>query len=149
MPGLIKPTTKVIQAAGTATTTTTGAIGASSTWTLPLAASYELFVNVTAVPGSGLLDLVMQTSPDGGTTWFSLPIRTAQISAIGQYVIRWQPGMGTGEAAAGAAGALTGGAQSVNSIHYPDYTRFYATIGGTSVTFSAFVAMYNLTMSVK
>ena len=102
------PTTKVIVAPGTVLTTT-GALNGTDT-NLPLASSYELLVSVTAVAGSGLLDLVLQTSPDGGTTWINLPIRTAQIAAQGQYVIKWQPGMGSGEAATGSAAAATGGA---------------------------------------
>lgn len=138
------PTTKVLAVAGTVLTAS-AALNGTDTY-LPLAASYELFVSVTAVAGSGLLDLVVQTSPDGGTTWINLPLRTAQLSAAGQYVIKWQPGMGSGEAATGSAAAATGGALSQNCAHYPKYTRFFATIGGTSVTCGIWVLMVNPSM---
>lgn len=137
---LQSPTTKVIVAPGTVVSAS-GALGTGTT--LPLAASYELFVNVSAVAGSGTLDLVMQTSPDGGTTWFNQPIRTAQLAAQGQYVIKWQPAMGAGEAATGSATAATGGALSQNCASYPLYTRFFGTIGGTSVTCGIWVLMVN------
>ena len=137
------PTTKVLAAPGTVI----AASGVVGTPTLPWAASYELLVNVTAVAGSGTLDLVMQTSPDGGTTWINLPIRTAQLAAAGQYVISWQPGMGSGQAATGAAAAAVGGALSNNVTHYPLYPRFFATIGGTSVTAGIWVMMVNPSMA--
>jgi len=140
--GLIGPTTKVLCAPGTVLSAS-GALNGTDT-SLPMAASYELLISDTANAGSGLLDLVMQTSPDGGTTWINLPIRTAQLAAPGQYIIKWQPGMGAGEAATGSAGAATGGALSQNCMHYPKYTRFFATIGGTSVTVGIWVLMWNL-----
>lgn len=140
---LIPPTTWVIAAPGTVTSAT-GAVGPT---TLPWAASYELLVNVESVAGAGTMDLVMQTSPDGGTTWVTLPIRTIQLTAAGQYFIRWQPGIGAGEAATGNAVALTGGALNQNVAHYPKYTRFYATIGGTSVTAGIWVLMVNPSMT--
>ncbi len=142
---LITPTTKVLVAPGTVLSASAAVNGTDTS--LPWASSYELLVSVTAVAGSGLLDLVMQTSPDGGTTWINLPIRTAQLAAAGQYVIKWQPGIGTGEAATASAAAATGGVLSQNTSHYPKYTRFFATIGGTSVTCGIWVMMVNPSMA--
>ena len=114
------------------TLTATGAIGTSTT--LPLAESYLLIINTSAVAGSGTLDLVMQTSFDLGTTWNNLPIRSVQVTAASQQYIRWQPCLGFGEAASGGATAATGGTLAANVPHNPAYTRFFGTIGGTSVT---------------
>jgi hypothetical protein len=55
--------------------------------------------------------------------------------------------MGAGEAATGSAVAATGGALNQNVTHYPKYTRFYATIGGTSVTCGIWVMMVNPSMA--
>ncbi len=92
---------------------TIAATGNSATFTLPMADSYFLVLHATVV-GASSLDAVLQTSPDGGTTWVNLPLRFAQLTAAGDAYIRFQPTMGLGEAASAGTAADTGGALAAN-----------------------------------
>jgi hypothetical protein len=106
---MIPNTTKVLVNASTVTAT-----GFSAAFTLPMADSYGLFMNVTA-QASTTIDFVLQTSPDGGTTWLNLPLRFAQFTAAGQGYLRFQPTLGLGEAASGGTVAATGGVLALNT----------------------------------
>jgi hypothetical protein len=104
-------TVKILASAATVTAT-----GNSTAFTLPLADTYAIWLNITAASGTTpTLDVVLQTSPDGGTTWLNLPIRFAQLTTTGQSLVRFQPTMGLGEIATSAAVAGTGGALAQNT----------------------------------
>lgn len=92
---------------------TIAATGNSAAFTLPLADSYLLVLHATVV-GASSLDAVVQTTPDGGTTWLNLPLRFTQLTAAGDAYIRFQPTMGQGEAASAGVVAATGGALAAN-----------------------------------
>lgn len=129
----------------------------STAFTLPLADSYAVFINVTAASGTTpTLDIVLQTSPDGGTTWLNLPLRFAQLTATGQAYIRFQPTLGLGESATSGTVAATGGALAQNTPFIGGVSttvlgnsaqiatmRFGYTVSGTtpSFTFTAYAIM--------
>lgn len=102
-------TVKVLVNAGVVTTTSN-----SPAFALPLADSYAIFINVTALASTSI-DFVLQTSPDGGTTWLNLPLRFAQFTATGQGYVRFQPTLGLGESATAGTVAATGGALAQNT----------------------------------
>lgn len=149
---MIPNVTKVLVNAATVTVT-----GNSPSFTLPMADSYAIFLNVTAASGTTpTLDVVLQTSPDGGTTWLNLPLRFAQFTAVAQGYLRFQPTLGLGEAASGGTVAATGGVLALNTpfIGGQNTTalntaqsiptmRFLYTVSGTtpSLTLSAFAIM--------
>lgn len=138
-------TVKVLVSASTVTATAN-----SAAFALPLADSYALFLNVTAASGTTpTLDVVLQTSPDGGTTWLNLPLRSQQFTTTGQGYIRFQPTLGLGESATAGTVAATGGALAQNtpfigavnttvlgaSQQIPT-VRFLLTISGTTPSFT-------------
>lgn len=104
---------------------TIGATGASTAFSLPVADSYLLVLHATTVNSSSI-DAVLQTSPDGGTTWLNLPLRFAQLTAAGDAYIRFQYTMGFGEAASAGSVANTGGALAQN-------TPFIGSVNSTSL----------------
>lgn len=106
---MIPSTAKVLLNAATIAAT-----GASGTFSLPVADSYYLVLHATTV-GASSVDAVLQTSPDGGTTWLNLPLRFAQLTAAGDAYIRFQYTMGFGEVASAGSVANTGGALAANT----------------------------------
>jgi hypothetical protein len=149
---MIPNTVKVIVPSNTVTAT-----GNSAAFSLPLADSYAIFLVATAASGTTpTLDVVLQTSPDGGTTWLNLPLRFAQLTTAGQSFIRFQPTLGLGEAASAGVVAGTGGALALNTPFIGSVNttvlgasqqiptmRFAATVAGTtpSFTYTAYVIM--------
>lgn len=109
---MIPTTTKVLVPTGTIVTAT----GNSTAFTLPLADSYGIFINVTAASGTTpTLDAVLQSTPDSGTTWLNLPIKWTQLTTTGQAFVRFQQTMGLGEAASAGVALGTGAATAANT----------------------------------
>lgn len=119
---------------------TISATGNSAAFTLPMADSYALFLNATAVASSSI-DAVLQTSYDGGTTWLSLPLRFAQLTAIGQTYLRFQPTMGLGESATGGTVAATGGVLAQN-------TPFIGSVNSTGLNTPQNIATLRLSITL-
>lgn len=116
----------------------------SSAINLPAADAYSFVVSVTAASGtSPTLDVVFQNTPDGGTTWVNMPLRTAQLAAVGANHLQIAPGMFS--IADSTATAATGGILSENYVPSPKI-RILGTIGGTnpSFTFAVFVFMKSI-----
>ena len=72
---LIKPVIQTLLTVASTSTTAT-----SANFAIPIADSYSFFLNATAATGT--LDVVFQTSIDGGTTYVNIPWRFATNSAV-------------------------------------------------------------------
>ena len=113
------------------TSTTNG-----STLTLPLAESYQFILDVTAISGSGCtLDVLMQTSPDNGTTFYSTGPAFRQFTTdggTGVDILRVNPSQGSREAGQEwqAWSSTTGGPIAQNLILTRRY-RWRFVLGGT------------------
>src|SRR5215475_9473584 len=96
---------------------TTVAASVNQTFTLYLADSYQFIADVGTVTGtSPTIDIAIQTSPDGGTTWYDV-WRFAQITAASTRRLLVQPMLGRGEAGSEAAIGTTGALNANASIH--------------------------------
>src|SRR5712672_1067126 len=86
------------------------ATGNSAVFALPITDSYTFTAVASSVTGtSPTLDIVYQTSYDGGTTFVNLPWRHTQITAAATLVMTVRLGLGVGEVASEQAAASTGG----------------------------------------
>lgn len=109
---------------------------ASPYYDLPYADTYTLVISSGIGTGtSPTLDISMQISPDGGTTWVTAPIRSTQRSTAALTdVIVFKPRLGDNEVAYGAPTALTGGVLAKNFVPTRK-VRFYFELGGTNPSF--------------
>lgn len=127
-----------VSAAQTSTTQTTK-------FTLPLADAYTGFINVTASSGtSPTLDVIWQTSTDGGTTWINVPWRHTQITTTTTEFVTFRLGLGIGEVGAEGAVASTGGTLIKPAVVDVLNMRLQYTIGGTSPSFTFTYDVYCL-----
>lgn len=99
--------------------------------------TYCLIVRVSAVSGtSPTADFVLQTSPDGGTTYINMPMRSTQVTAAGQIWFVFKQGLGGNEVALESPAASTGGSLAKNVVFDPTKMKLAYTIGGTSPSFT-------------
>lgn len=132
-----KSITLVASAARTTTFT-------SAALSLPAADAYSFIVNVTASSGtSPTLDVVFQNTPDDGTTWVNMPLRSAQLTTTSANHLQIAPGGFSG--ADSTAVAATGGILSENYVPSPKI-RIVGTIGGTNPSFT--FAVYGFLKSI-
>lgn len=132
---LVKPLIKTLVSSTAYTTTTT-----SSAFAIPLAETYQIVINATAVTGtSPTLDAQLSTSVDKGTTYITLPLRSTQITAAGKSVMVFKLGLGGNEVALESVAAATGGTLAKNCVFDPDYMKVVFTIGGTNPSVTAVV----------
>ena len=95
----------------------------------------RLFLDCTAASGtSPTLDVALQITPDGGTTFFSI-MRFAQITVAATRQLEFSTFRHAGQAASEAAVADTGGALAVNGI-LSKQVRFRWTIAATTPSFT-------------
>ncbi len=128
--------TAVASAAYTATTTT-------ANFAMPLADTYHILINHTAVTGtSPTADIQLKTSIDGGTTYVGLPIRSTQVTAAGQTNFVFRLGLGNAESALESPAAATGGTLAKNCLFDPRYMKLTFTIGGTNPSFTSVVYLF-------
>lgn len=101
---------------------------------------YALILEVTAASGTTpTLDVVVQSSLDGGTNYIDLPLRFAQKTAAGSGTpehLVFKLGLGGNEVALGQATADTGGSLAKNCIFDPNFMKVKYTIGGTNPSFT-------------
>jgi hypothetical protein len=127
-----------VSAAQTSTTQTTKFV-------LPVADAYSGVINVTASSGtSPTLDVIWQTSTDGGTTWINVPWRHTQITGTTTEFITFRLGLGIGEVGAEGAIASTGGTLIKPFVVDVNNMRLQYTIGGTSPSFTFTYDVYML-----
>ena len=104
---------------------------------LPLADAYTFYLNSTTVTGtSPTLDVVFQTSIDGGTTYVNIPWRYAQQTAAAVNIMTVRCGLGIGEVGAETAVAATGGTLNKPCVFDPNFMKAVFTIAGTSPSFT-------------
>lgn len=125
--GLMAPSLSRTSVASTLTTATTANLA------LPIADVYTAYINVTTVANtSPTIDLVFQASIDGGTTYVNLPLRSAQLTATGCYVMSFRRGLALGEAGFNqAATADTGGTVNKDCTFNPAFLKVKYTLGGS------------------
>lgn len=129
--GTIQPGSKLLVASNTVTAT-----GTTASFQLPYADAYRLLLAVGTVSGtSPTFDAVLQDSPDGGTTWFNLPLRFTQVTATGTtandpYIIFKM--VSISDAASAGVVAGTGGALAANTPVNVKNVRLSYTVGGTT-----------------
>lgn len=112
----------------------------TATFQLPAGDGYAFVLDVTAASGTTeTLDMALQITPDGGTTWYDWA-RFAQVttSAVTRRLVI-QPLQGRGEA--GSEAAITaGGTGAINANvplpSAPNNCRFRGTISGTSPSYT-------------
>lgn len=134
---------KVLTVASTAVTAT------SAAFAIPLADRYTFYMNVTTAT-AGTMDVVFQTSVDGGTTYLNIPWRFAQVATTtGGLVLNVRTGLGNGYDATAPTGtgtliAATGGALALSAIVNPDLMKVTYTIGTGPDAFDLYVAAWPL-----
>jgi hypothetical protein len=139
--GMLQPNSQVvtfsIAATGAATVTSingsTPASGAS--FALKYAEGYtaELLVTTSA----GTVDVALQHSTDGGTTFRTLPLKFAQsasASATASSLLIFKPAIGLSDAATAVTPALTGTAVATNLPFNYKVLRAFATLGTAGAT---------------
>lgn len=136
---LLLPVKKqLVTVASTSTTAT------SANFTIPLADSYSFYLNVTTAT-AGTLDVVFQTSVDGGTTYVNIPWRFAQATTTtGCLVLNVESGLGSGMDATTPTGngtliAATGGALALSAVVDPLFMKVTYTIGTGPYVFNLYV----------
>lgn len=143
----IKPKYQSVQPGAVTSTSTTSNID------MGLGDCYAIGLEVTA-GGTGTsptLDVVLQTSFDGGTTYQDLPLRFAQkttsTNANAPEWLIFRLGLGENEVALGQTTADTGGSLAKNCLFKPDFIKAKYTIGGTSPTYT--FTLHILTLPVQ
>ncbi len=130
--GLQKFSNTKIATGATVTTTT------SYAFTAPVADCYTIYlVTGTGTGTSPTLDMTLQHSPDGGTTWLIAPIRSAQQTTTGlntMFIFRTR--LGENEVALNQAVAATGGTLAKNFTPSSNSWRLTFTIGGTNPSYA-------------
>lgn len=124
--------TKHIVDAATVTTTT------SYTFTAPVGDTYQIhLITGTGTGTSPTLDMSLQHTPDGGTTWLIAPIRSAQQTTTGlNTMFIFRPKLGDSEVALNQACAATGGTLAKNFVPSSQDWRLTFTIGGTNPSYA-------------
>lgn len=127
----------LVASAAVAATANSGAI------TLPVADEWTFVVSVTTVTGTTpTMDIVFQNTPDGGTTWVNMPLRTSQITAArAEYFTLPQNRTSIADSSVTAA---TGGILSENYV-LSSKIRILYTIGGTNPSFTFAIYAWGLT----
>ncbi len=121
------------------------ATGVSAAFVLPLADAYTFLVNCSAASGtSPTLDIVYQTSIDGGTTYVNMPWRHTQITAAGVNFLTVRLGLGIGEVGAEGAAASTGGTLVKPFVPDVNFMKLSYTIGATTPSFTFSVTAFML-----
>lgn len=130
---LLKPLAKTLVASAALTSSS-----ATSAFELPVGAdTYCILIYVSAVTGtSPTADFVLQTSPDGGTTYINMPMRSTQMTAAGQIWWTFKLGLGNNEVALESPAASTGGTLAKNVVFDPTKMKVAYTLGGTSPSFT-------------
>lgn len=126
---VLKPALVSVAAAPATSTTAAFALGLADTYSL-------YFTIATATGTSPTIDVVLQTSIDGGTTYVDLPLRYTQKTAAGTAVLVFKCGLGNNEVAIENAVADTGGTLAKNCVFDWRFMKAKYTIAGTNPAFT-------------
>lgn len=122
------PTPKTLLTVASTSTTAT-----SAAFSIPLCDAYTFYMNVTTAT-AGTMDVVFQTSVDGGTTYVNVPWRFAQVATTtGCLVLNVRSGLGaandvTAPTGTGTLIADTGGALALQACVDPRFMKVKYTI---------------------
>ena len=129
----ILPSNPTLLYSGTTVTTTAN----SANFNLPIADSYSFILAVTTPGGTTeTLDVAIQMSPDGGTTFYDWWRFTQVTTAAVTHCLTVQPWQGLGEA--GSIAAITAAATGAMNVNKPfcNPCRAALTISGTLPTYA-------------
>lgn len=136
---LVAPISKTLLTVASTSTTAT-----SAAFAIPIADSYTFYMNVTTAT-AGTMDVVFQTSTDGGTTYVNIPWRFAQVATTtGSLALNVVSGLGNGMDATTPTGngtliADTGGALALSAVVNPSFMKVKYTIGTGPDAFTLYV----------
>jgi hypothetical protein len=134
-PNMQDSTPLVVLASNTVTAT-----GNSASFTLPQAECYALYLVASAASGTTpVLNAVLQTSLDNGTTWVNTGVAFASVTAAGSNGVVFKPTMGIGQNA-GVITVTPGTASALNQPINRKFMRLSNTVTGTtpSITFTLY-----------
>lgn len=124
--------TVLVTVAGAAVTAT------SSAFAIPAVADcYTFYLNVTAASGtSETMDIVFQTSVDGGTTYVNIPWRFSQVgTSTVTKTMTVRNGFAIGQVGWESIAAPTGGTLKKPAVIDPEHMKVTYTIGGTNPSY--------------
>lgn len=135
-----KPIVKTLIASAAVTST-----AQSAAFSIGMADCYTFILNTTAASGTTpTMDVVYQTSLDGGTTYVNIPWRHTQITAAGVNYLNVRLGMGIGEVGTEGATADTGGTLVKGTVVDPNFMKIKYTIGATTPSFTFSLTVFML-----
>lgn len=113
--------------------TTVTATGNSASFTLPSAECYALYLVAGTVSGTTpVMNAVLQTSLDNGTTWVNTGMYFGSVTTTGQSLgLVFKPTMGVGQ----SAGVITGTPGTASAVNQPvnrKFMRLSNTVTGTT-----------------
>ena len=129
MPRIQTPLVTVATATATAT---------SAAFSIPVAAdTWCFYLNVTAASGTTeTLDIVFQTSVDGGTTYVNIPWRFSQVTtSTTSKVLTVRQGFSIGQVGWESITAGTGGTLKKPCVVDPEHMKITYTIAGTNPSY--------------
>jgi len=130
---------KTVLASAARTTSSNSGTLLNTSGQLPLTPAHvRLVLSCTAFTGTGL-DVCIEHSPDGGTTWF-MHSAFAQVTAAAERELRFKTYHAGGDAAAEQSVALAGGADANDGSIFRDH-RITWSFTGTTATFAVFAAI--------
>lgn len=143
---LIQPSTQVVSfsvAVTGASTVLSGGIP-NQTGFFQLKHGEGYYAELQVATSTGTVDIALQHSTDGGTTWKTLPLKFTQSAAAGSVsALAFKAAIGLSDAAAAVAPALTGTAAAANIPFNLKMVRAYATLGTPGAT--TFNIAFNMT----
>jgi len=133
-----QPTIKTLVSSAAVTAT-----GSSAAFSIGMADTYTFILNTTAVSGTTpTMDVVYQTSIDGGTTYVDIPWRHTQITAAGTNYLTVRLGLGIGEVGAEGAAADTGGTLAKPTVVDVLHMKIKYTIAATTPSFTFSLTLF-------
>ena len=107
--------------------------GATAAFDMGICDSYHIVIVTASVSGtSPTADFQLQSSPDRGTTYVGLPLRSTQVTAAGNIHFVFRLGLGNSDAALESPSATTGGTLAKNCVFDPAYMKIGYVIGGST-----------------
>lgn len=134
-----QPMVKTLIASAAVTST-----ASSANFTIGMADTYTFILNVTAIVATTpTLDVVYQSSIDGGTTYINIPWRHAQITTTtGNSFLTVRCGLGIGEVGDEGVVADTGGTLKKPCVVDVLHMKIKYTIGGTSPSYTFSLTLF-------
>ena len=136
---LLMPTTPLVLLSAQTITAT----GNSSTFALPEAECYALYLVATSASGTTpVLNGILQTALDNGATWVNTGNAFGSLTAAGSTGLVFKPTMGVGQSAAPVV-AASGTASALNQPVNHKFMRITFAVTGTTPSFT--YSLYALT----